>query len=956
MLWLFGFFLIVLLAAIAYLIYFYKNKNQYIRERFAFAALNAWMALIPILVMLLVPNFKDALFVSLLKTLGIEFQSAALGSGETTIILFALAGLLVITQYLYKNWDGEKSTAQYRREQVGQHCNVVIDSYLMVRHIAGIELLEKYTPEPEIARTPLTGAKADLTWREQAKDLVELACSDYRFEADDWKEAARCWIGTDRGRGSRVVLAVRRDVAEAKTQFAVLQDYVADVWRNHKWNEPVAYIVAVQAGDINDKHYQFGEQTAWVVSESALLDDLVDFRDYFRHIREQIGKPLQNTDLTLRDVYTVSRYRLAEEGKVYNNIEAMLDEWLAENTLRQLALLGEYGQGKTTLSWMLSYRLMQRVEANQSAVRIPIVLTLRGKSPRNLEPQELLGAWAGRFGIDGRALMKLLIAGRLLLIFEGFDEVELSGDKEKRIQHFQTLWDLSYPQAKILITGRPNFFLDNRELKQALGIQEPSSVHPFCEAVWLETFDLAQIEACLSEVDASVRKEIVDLARRDVKFREVVARPSMLHNVSVMWKPRNLAQYKDRMSSALVMDEFVRYTLERQAAKDKPVQYMQLNTPERAYFMTGVAVYMLVNELNNQITHQQLDQLVKLLADKMPEAISRQGIVSLGETRQPLRERLTHAREGYEAALNGIKTDVRSCGLLERDLASRGDSFKFGHKSFMEFLAGKVFGQWWARKDLETEDDKLLAESLINTLKLKSNMVLKQPETLGFAAEWVLHVQQHSDDDTKANVLFDFIFGVQNIVKQQWGRFLTYSLSARYCSGEKAVQKHFGWHTIVTAAIFLVVSVTSAAGDAVFAVIVIFVLVVTFIVVGIVSGVISIVFPATIILAVVLAVSVTNMIITGLSKFFLVSLTVLISILTVMVALAMGLFFGVLGGLLAGKNSRKIQQYASSAWMQFEHWHTACQSAKISDEAMEKVVGKGGLALIKEAKAEDKKV
>ena len=66
--------------------------------------------------------------------------------------------------------------------------------------------------------------------------------------------------------------------------------------------------------------------------------------------------------------------------------------------------------------------------------------------------------------------MKLAMAGRLCLIFDGFDEMSGVADIESRINHFRALWRFFYPSAKILITGRPNFFLDDKELITALGI------------------------------------------------------------------------------------------------------------------------------------------------------------------------------------------------------------------------------------------------------------------------------------------------------------------------------------------------------------------------------------------------------------------------------------------------------------------------------------------------------
>jgi len=104
--------------------------------------------------------------------------------------------------------------------------------------------------------------------------------------------------------------------------------------------------------------------------------------------------------------------------------------------------LGEYGQGKSTSSLLLCYHLIAQL-AEQPDTRIPILIELRGKNPHTLTSEELLATWAHHYDISIQALLHLHMAGRLLLIFEGFDEIDLSGDTEARISHFRTLWRLN---------------------------------------------------------------------------------------------------------------------------------------------------------------------------------------------------------------------------------------------------------------------------------------------------------------------------------------------------------------------------------------------------------------------------------------------------------------------------------------------------------------------------------
>ena len=229
-------------------------------------------------------------------------------------------------------------------------------------------------------------------------------------------------------------------------------------------------------------------------TEETLLNGLVDFSDYYADIRYRVERhSLPDSAVTLAQVYTPSSCR-DEHGMLHPDLEAYLQAWLNEPGQRQLALLGEYGQGKSTAALMTAYHLIKQ---GTPMSRVPILIELRGKSPRNLTPEDILASWAYPYRINPQAVMNLLMAGRVFLILEGFDEIALTGDSETRLSHFQTLWSFSYPAAKILITGRPNFFLDDLEMRAALGISKASAAGPYCEALHLEPFSLQQIESAL---------------------------------------------------------------------------------------------------------------------------------------------------------------------------------------------------------------------------------------------------------------------------------------------------------------------------------------------------------------------------------------------------------------------------------------------------------------------------
>jgi len=735
-----GLFFLLFFGTALFGLYVWLKKSVYTREKFAFAGLAAASTLtIFVIASIFAQEPPWLAAVGLIRQLlGLPYQAPQPLTPEQEILSILLVVFLSsLIKYLHSHWNGAESTNQYEQRQKQQPPSLIADTWLLLHPGENRPLLEVYNPANQFRLTALEGAAESLVWHEQARDLLQLSNCQYEFPDEGWHDQARCWIGTHKGTGDTVVLACHETLPGAAA-LQGLTDYADKVRRNQGSNgNGLEFILALKDGDI-DEQSQFDSHPLRTVSESRLLDGLVNFDDYFRDLRKRVEKDsLNGSDLTLAQVYTVSRYKLEKEGETQPGLETFLNNWLDEPGLRQIALLGEYGQGKSTASLMFSYHLMQRTQQTSRPARIPILLELRGKSPRTLREDELLSTWAGRYGIDTRTLIKLLVSGRLLLIFEGFDEVDLSGDADARIEHFKIMWGLCYPKAKILVTGRPNYFLDDAELKAALGIQDPSLERPYCQAVHLTPFGFKEIEHSLRNLAADTRDGIITLARENERFRDIVSRPSMLHVVSILWHTENLAQYGQRINSALVMDDFVRHSLERQGGKGQkydftpPVggkakpAFMALNSRERAYFMEGIATYMLINGLPNQITARQLEVVGRLLIDAIPDAVSlvdAQG----GETRKPLRQRYDLVNRPEEAQT--ILTDIRACGLLVPDL-SRSGSFKFGHKSFMEFLAGKVFAQWSLRKELDKDEDNMVI-SLVNKLGLKMRHVVAQPEVV----------------------------------------------------------------------------------------------------------------------------------------------------------------------------------------------------------------------------------
>ncbi|QWV93194.1 hypothetical protein KP004_18820 [Geomonas oryzisoli] len=701
---LFVILLLLLIAAITYGVYIYLKRQQYTRERFAFAAL----ASITSMSMLVLTSMKSNLMpwhiglqlFNYVTSSEIKVREADWTDYSLLVLVYIVAVQAILS--IFKSWDGLKSYEQYQREQRNMPTGIINEGVSELRRISkGLPPPVQFSEIKTRNVMELEPITDSLAWKDQARELIRLSSTSYMFSPSGWHDSVGYWIGKNVDGHSPVFLyPVHESVTEKE-----IKEFVEYTVKQGDYDETnVEHIIAILGGN-TDKLVKHKGYTVRIVGEEALLSNLVDFTDYKNHINNRVLKDnLPDSDFKLNDVYVPAQITVtnikAKEDVVPVNVEDYLKEWLGITNGKQIALLGEYGQGKSTATLMFTYRLLK--ESNPT--RIPLLIELRGTSPRNLTPLQLIGAWAAQYNLNPQALMKLHIAGKLLLIFEGFDEMALIGDSEMRLKHFRTIWGFCYPKAKIVITGRPNFFLDEEEMKNALGIGKALANKPYCEAVRLLPFTLNEIEKSLRQHKGHVRDQICNLVKQNMRFNELVSRPSLLHIVSTLWESEGLFEKVEQLNSAFVMDLFIRHSYRRQGLKEADTnQFMALNTSEREFFMSAIASYMAVHNLPNQILSDQLNQLIEELVFIIPDCISTSATTITGEVRIPLKQRIKDAEYGIEH----VKTDVRACGILVDDPSTPG-AFKFGHKSFMEYLFASV-----------------VADKIINRESEKANAIFK---------------------------------------------------------------------------------------------------------------------------------------------------------------------------------------------------------------------------------------
>jgi NACHT domain len=231
----------------------------------------------------------------------------------------------------------------------------------------------------------------------------------------------------------------------------------------------------------------------------------------------------------------VSSYSVSEGG-----IDLYIDRWLENPTAQHISILGEFGTGKTWFVLHYAGRCLQAyLKAKQKGLprpRLPLVISLRDWTKALNVENVLAGFFYTQHNIrlNSAVFDRLNQTGRLLLIFDGFDEMADKVDHQKMIDNFWELAKVVTPNAKVILTCRTEHFptaqVERTALSGELLASTTQLVPPQFETLELMKFDDVQIREALRRRtnDATVERvmgngQVLDLLQRAVMAEFVLA-------------------------------------------------------------------------------------------------------------------------------------------------------------------------------------------------------------------------------------------------------------------------------------------------------------------------------------------------------------------------------------------------------------------------------------------------
>ena len=362
-----------------------------------------------------------------------------------------------------------------------------------------------------------------------------------------------------------------------------------------------------------------------------LIDQAADFSNYIEWLEKEVCDRNINTDyvqlackkddidLTTQRKIGTSRYSDTEGG-----IEGYVNGWLEDDAKEHLSVLGEFGTGKTWFSFHYAWLALQKYQQTKAQRRVrsrlPLVIPLRDYA-KALDVENVIANFFFNkhdIRITSKMFAQLNRMGKLLLIFDGFDEMAARVDKQAMINNFWELARVVGPGAKAILTCRTEHFPDAKQGRKLLSAELQASTKnltgepPEFEVLELEKFNESQIRTMLSnKTDGTM----VETVMSNAKLMELAERPVMVDLIlDALPKIESLDDVGE-----LNMSRVYLYAVTRRLEKDWQEKRTFTSMADKLYFLCEVSWEMLQTDQMSLHFTSFPERLQTLFGDKVRE-------------------------------------------------------------------------------------------------------------------------------------------------------------------------------------------------------------------------------------------------------------------------------------------------------------------------------------------------
>lgn len=345
----------------------------------------------------------------------------------------------------------------------------------------------------------------------------------------------------------------------------------------------------------------------------------------------------------------------------YSNIEEYIDDWLNTNGRNHISILGNFGSGKTWFCRHYAYRQLQRYMSDPGRHRIPLLISLRDYSKTADMRQLITDLLINRYEVKmtgGFSVFQLLNkSGKILLIFDGFDEMARKMDQQTLVENFWRLAEVVDTNSKVILTCRTAYFRYRKEAEEILSGQRTGRTlidlaeKPEFEIVNLSPFNQRQIaEFLVKRLGEMEAENAIEKMDRIHDLSDLARRPVMLEMIASTMG-RIIEQFE--IGTSLNVADLYRLYVEQWITKNIVEERTFLDPASKQFFMQELA-WQLYKDESTTIHYSDL-----------PERILRYFDIDRAEE------------------LDYFDYDLRTQGFLIRNADGQ---YSFAHNSFMEYF------------------------------------------------------------------------------------------------------------------------------------------------------------------------------------------------------------------------------------------------------------------------------
>jgi KaiC/GvpD/RAD55 family RecA-like ATPase len=456
------------------------------------------------------------------------------------------------------------------------------------------EVRERYFPAPEVE--PPTPASSLAGTVEGLLVVMGFACQDREDGADRVR-----LVCTPTGAFARPMAVVCREGTVGQDDVEALltemdeKGLVGGVLVTHTRVSPASRERATRT-----------DGAVRVFTLDEFYRELIDFEPYMR----ELVADYEDDDLS---TYYVDLGCKSADGSEYKPMDEYVDAWLGDPTRNHISILGDYGTGKTSFCRQYAAKLGRRWLTDPDRNRIPILISLRDYAKAmNLE-QLITDFLVNRYGIQAgyEAFRRFNEDGRLVLLFDGFDEMAARVDQQKMANNFWELAKTVVPNSKVILTCRTEHFHYAQQERRVLRGELQASTSaikletPKFEVLYLEMFDEDQVREVLRRrTDTATAKKIMD----SPDLVDMTQRPVMIELVL-----EALPEVQEGKPADI--SHVYYYAVQRKMQRDIKAERTFTSLADKLYFLCELSWEMFSNDQWN-LNYKLFPERIRLFFDQ----------------------------------------------------------------------------------------------------------------------------------------------------------------------------------------------------------------------------------------------------------------------------------------------------------------------------------------------------